>query len=102
MRSATNKPKDPKLPYGSNLRMNGQNQIKKSTNESIILSNNDMPLNQKSQSKYGSKPESVHEASKKQGGVSANSITFKPTLHTDDGDESLHECTNKSNIQLSW
>ena len=82
--------------------MNGQNQIKKSTNESILLSNNDMPSNHMLQSKYGSKPERVHEASKKQEGVSANSITFKTTLHTDDGDESLNECINKSNIQLSW
>ena len=82
--------------------MNVQNQIKNSTNESTLLSSNDMPSNQKSQSKYGRKPEGVQEDSIKQGGVSANSITFKKALHTDDLDESLHKCINKYNIQLSW
>ena len=61
-----------------------------------------MPLNQNLQSKYGRKLERVQGASKKQGEVSAEHITFKTTLHTDDVDESLHERINKSNIQLSW
>ena len=79
--------------------------MKKSTIEPTLASNGYMhihiPLNELPQSNYGSKPERVQKASIKQGGVSAKNITFKPTLHTDDGEESLNEGMNQSNIQLS-
>ena len=62
----------------------------------------DTPFHPILQSKYGSKLERVQEAAKKQGGVPAKLITFKPILHTDDVDENLDEglldSIDKSNI----